>query len=170
MTAHNPLTDPALAGAWTLDPERSSVRFTSKTLWGLIPVNGRFTGVRGHGVIAPGGQLTGQLVISADSVRTGIGMRDHHLQAADFFDAERFPEIVVAVTGTAPDGTLTATLSIRGTTLPLPLSTAVTRSDADTLTITARGEIDRTRWAVSGNMLGMMPPTTTLVTEAVFAR
>lgn len=170
MTTHSPLTDPDLAGAWTLDPERSSVRFTSKTLWGLIPVNGRFTGVRGDGVITPGGQLTGQLVISADSVRTGIGMRDHHLQAADFFDAERFPEIVVAVTGIAPDGTPTATLTIRGTTLPLALSTAVTRPDPDTVKITARGEIDRTRWGVSGNMLGMMPPATTLVTEAVFAR
>lgn len=170
MTTHNPLTDPALAGSWTLDPERSSVRFTSKTLWGLIPVNGRFTAVRGDGRVTAGGQLTGQLVIQADSVRTGIGMRDHHLQAADFFDAERFPEIVVAVTGTAADGTLTAALSIRGTTLPLPLSTAVTASDADTLTITARGEIDRTRWGVAGNMLGMMPPATTLMTEAVFAR
>lgn len=169
MTAQN-LTDPQLAGTWALVPGRSSVRFTSKTLWGLIPVNGRFTDVRGEGVITAGGQLSGRLVIQADSVRTGIGKRDHHLQAAEFFDAERFPEIVVEVTGTAPDGTPIATLSIRGTTLPLPLTFTVGRIDADSVAITARGQIDRTRWGVSGNMLGMMPPATTLVTEAVFTR
>ena len=117
MSLQNLLTDPALTGTWTLDPQRSSVRFTSKTLWGLVPVNGRFTEVAGDGRIADG-QPSGRLVIRADSVRTGIGMRDHHLQAADFFDAERFPEIVVELTGTAPDGELAATLGIRGTTLP----------------------------------------------------
>ena len=40
MSLQNLLTDPALTGTWTLDPQRSSIRFTSKTLWGLIPVNG----------------------------------------------------------------------------------------------------------------------------------
>ena len=108
MTAQTPLTDPQLAGTWTLDPQRSSVRFTSKTLWGLVPVNGRFTDVSGAGQLTSDGRLSGRLVIRADSVRTGIGMRDHHLQAADFFDAERFPEIVVELTGTAPDGELAA--------------------------------------------------------------
>ena len=170
MSLQTLLTDPTLTGTWTLDPERSSIRFTSKTLWGLIPVNGRFTDVTGEGVITAGGQLSGRLVIRADSVRTGIGMRDHHLRAPDFFDAERFPEIVVEVTGIAPDGTPAATLSIRGTTLPLPITATVGRLDPTRVTITARGDIDRTRWDVGGNMLGMMPPATTLVTEAVFTR
>jgi polyisoprenoid-binding protein YceI len=169
MSSQTLLTDPQLAGAWTLDPVHSSVRFTSKTLWGLIPVNGRFTDVTGEGRITPDGQVSGRLVIRAGSVRTGIGMRDHHLQAADFFDVERFPEIVVELTGIAPNGDLAATLSIRGTTLPLPVATTVARR-SDGVQITARGEIDRTRWGVSGNMLGMMPPATTLVTEALFAR
>lgn len=165
MTA---FSDPDLIGTWTLDPGRSSVRFTSRTMWGLIPVNGRFTAVTGQGRITPEG-VTGRLVIRADSVRTGIGMRDRHLRAADFFDAERSPEIVVEVSGLAPDGSLAAALTIRGTTLPVPLTTTVTRLGPD-LSLTARGEIDRTRWGVSGNMLGMMPPATTLVTEAVFTR
>ena len=91
-------------------------------------------------------------------------------RAPDFFDAERFPEIVVEVTGIAPDGTPAATLSIRGTTLPLPITATVGRLDPTRVTITARGDIDRTRWDVGGNMLGMMPPATTLVTEAVFTR
>ncbi len=164
------LTDPQTAGTWRLDPQRSSVKFTARTLWGLVPVNGRFTDVNGEGRVSADGQVSGRLVVRTDSVKTGIGMRDHHLQAADFFDAERFPEIVVDVTGIAPDGSLSATLTIRGTTLPLPLAATVARTDAGAILITARGEIDRTRWGVSGNMLGMMPPATTLVTEAVFTR
>ena len=87
MTVQTLLNDPAMAGSWTLAPERSSVRFISKTLWGLIPVNGRFGDVSGEARITPDGQLSGRLLIRADSVRTGIGMRDRHLRAADFFDA-----------------------------------------------------------------------------------
>lgn len=166
----NLLTDPQTAGTWRLDPQRSSVKFTARTLWGLVPVNGRFTDVNGEGRVGADGQVSGRLVVRTDSVKTGIGMRDHHLQAADFFDAERFPEIVVDVTGIAPDGSLSATLTIRGTTLPLPLSTTITRPEPGTLAVTARGEIDRKRWGVGPNPLGMMPPATTLATEAVFTR
>ena len=39
-----------------------------------------------------------------------------------------------------------------------------------TLQVTARAEVDRTRWGVSGNMFGMMPTTTTLIADAVFAK
>lgn len=164
----DPLTDPETAGTWMLDPQRSSVRFTARTLWGLVPVKGRFTAVTGEGLVNPQGHLSGRLVVRADSVKTGIGMRDHHLQAADFFDAGHFPEIVVDVTGIAADGSLSATLTIRGTTLPVPMATTATRPGAGTLVLTARAEIDRTRWGVGPNPLGMMPPTTTLMAEAVF--
>lgn len=171
MTVQSLLTDPAVAGTWTLEPERSSVRFVSKTLWGLIPVNGRFTDVSGEARIGPDGQPSGRLVIRADSVRTGIGMRDRHLRAADFFDATSHPDIVVDVTGIAPDGRLTATLSIRGITLPVPLQVSMDKRGGDeSLGVTARAQIDRTDWGVSGNMLGMMPPGTELLADAVFVR
>jgi polyisoprenoid-binding protein YceI len=174
MTVQTPLNDPAMAGSWTLEPERSSVRFVSKTLWGLIPVNGRFTEVTGGASVTPDGHLSGRLVIKAESVRTGIGMRDRHLRGADFFDTADHPDIVVDVAGVAPDGQPAETLSIRGITLPVPLQATVERrgqgSGAETVGVTARAEIDRTRWGVSGNMLGMMPPGTVLLAEAVFIR
>jgi polyisoprenoid-binding protein YceI len=172
MTVQTPLNDPAMAGSWTLEPERSSVRFVSKTLWGLVPVNGRFTAVTGEAQVTPDGDLSGRLVIKAESVRTGIGMRDRHLRGADFFDTAQHPDIVVDVTGVAPDGQLAATLSIRGTTLPVPLQATVERhgAGAESVGVTARAEIDRTRWGVSGNMLGMMPPGTVLLADAVFVR
>jgi len=52
----------------------------------------------------------------------------------------------------------------------MALATTVQLLEPGALRIAARGEIDRTRWGVSGNMLGMMPPATTLLAEAVFAR
>lgn len=164
----HPLTDPALAGSWTLEPERSSVRFVAKTLWGLVPVNGRFTDVTGEGRITPEGTVSGRLVIRAESVRTGIGMRDRHLRAADFFDAATYPDIVVDVAGDATG--LTATLAIRGASHPVPLEVTADREGDAGLRVSARGEVDRTRWGVSGNMLGMMPPATALVVDAVFVR
>ena len=174
MTVQTLLNDPAMAGSWTLAPERSSVRFISKTLWGLIPVNGQFGDVSGEARITPDGQLSGRLLIRADSVRTGIGMRDRHLRAADFFDAANHPDIVITISGVAPDGGLSATLSIRDTTLPLALQASVERSGqsagAESIGVNARAEIDRTRWGVSGNMLGMMPPGTVLLADAVFVR
>ena len=165
MNLQNVLNDPAMAGTWTLEPERSSVGFVAKTLWGLVPVKGRFTDVTGEARITGDGRLTGRLVIRAESVRTGIGMRDRHLRASDFFDVANHPDIVVEVTGTAED----PTLKIRGTSLVVPLQTEVDRQ-GDSVRISARGQIDRTRWGVSGNMLGMMPPQTALLAEAVFVR
>lgn len=166
MTLRTLLGDPAMAGTWDLVPARSSVRFTNKTMWGLIPVNGRFTDVTGQARVTADGAVSGRLVIRADSVRTGLGMRDRHLRAADFFDTGGHPEIVVEVSG----ADLGATLSIRGTTLPVALTTTASRQADGTVAVTARGQIDRTRWGVSGNMAGMMPPTTALVAEAVFAK
>jgi polyisoprenoid-binding protein YceI len=174
MTVQTLLTDPGVAGTWTLEPERSSVRFVSRTLWALVPVNGRFTDVAGEARITPDGRLSGRLVIRADSVRTGIGMRDRHLRAADFFDTRNHPDIVVEVTGLTPDGRLAATLTIRGATQPVPLQASVERrgqgAGAESIGVTARAEIDRTRWGVSGNMLGMMPPNTVLLADSVFVR
>ena len=48
MIMRSPLDDQALAGNWTLEPEQSSVGFTGRTMWGLVPVNGRFTEVTGE--------------------------------------------------------------------------------------------------------------------------
>lgn len=166
MTPHSTLGDPALAGEWTLVPDRSSIRFANKTLWGLIPVNGRFTSVSGHAHVGVDGSVTGRLVIRTDSVKTGIGQRDKHLCSADFFDAEAYPEIIVEIS----DAGLAATLTVRATTRPLELRTTAARQDNGTVTVSARGRIDRTAWGVSGNMLGMMPTTTTLQADAVFTR
>lgn len=166
---HAVLTDPGAVGTWNLAGARSSVRFTSRTLWGLIPVNGRFTDVRGHAHVGDDGSLSARIIIGVASVRTGITMRDKHLQAADFFDADRHPDITVEVTG-GRGADLSATMSIRGTTLPVPLRASVDQLPDGAVRVTAHADIDRTDWNVSGNMAGMMPPQTVLAADVVFTR
>lgn len=165
MTLQSLLADPSAVGTWTLVPNQSAVRFASKTLWGLVPVKGKFTDVTGNGTVNADGTISGRLTIKASSISTGIGIRDHHLTQEDFFDAEHYPEIAVEVTGPQ-----TATLSIRGTTLPLPVQFTLKHPDVNTLMITARAEIDRSRWGVNGNTVGMIPDSVVLTADTVFVR
>jgi polyisoprenoid-binding protein YceI len=168
------LRDPAIAGVWNLVPDRSSVRFKNKTMWGLMSVKGTFDDVSGDGQITANGAVFGKLDIRAASLHTGIGKRDEHLRSADFFDVERYPEISVVVTAVQPTGTdtanLGANLTIKGTTLPLPLQAKVTALGDGTIAISASTTVDRAKWDVTGNQLGMVGMTTTLFADTVFAR
>jgi hypothetical protein len=170
MTLQSVLTDPASTGTWTLVPDRSSIKFGSKTLWGLVPVNGRFTDITGEGSIAAGGAVSGRLQIRVASVKTGIGKRDEHLCSPDFFDAAKFPLITVEVNGLGADGALEATLRVRDAALPVPLTATVTPLGDGTIQVNANTQIDRTRWGVSGNTMGMIPAVTTLTVDAIFTR
>ncbi len=96
------LNDPNTTGVWSLDAGRSTVGFNVKNFWGLVNVKGRFPEVSGDGQITGKGAIFGRLDIQVASLRTGIGKRDEHLRSADFFDADRYPEIGVEVTGIEP--------------------------------------------------------------------
>ena len=81
------LTDRALAGEWALDPRRSSIRLKSRSMWGLVPVNGVFREVRGHGTVSADGRVSGTVAVAAASIDTRNTRRDTHLRSADFFMA-----------------------------------------------------------------------------------
>ena len=161
-------------GKWQLVPARSSVRFKNKTFWGLATVTGEFTDVRGTGEVFANGAALGGLIIRASSLTTGIRKRDEHLRSADFFDVELHPEIRVEVTAVEPSGadtaTLHAALTVRGATHPLPLTATVEQLDDGAVRVTTERTIDRTKLGVSGNLIGMMPTTTTLLADVVFAK
>lgn len=161
----------ASTGNWTLAPERSTVRFRTRTMWGLVPVNGTFTEVSGSGTVAD--EVLGRVVIRPASVRTGIGKRDEHLRSADFFDVETHPEIAVEVTGAHPSGdgaVLDTTMTVRGTSRPVRLPVDVEVLDDGSLRVSGRCTLDRRDFAVSGNMLGMVGTSTDVSAELVFTR
>ena len=168
------LNNPDTAGVWSLDPDRSTVGFSIKNFWGLIPVKGRFTDVNADGQITGKGAIFGRLDIQVASLRTGIGKRDEHLRSADFFDADRYPEISVEVTGIEPSAgdaaDLHATISIKGVTAPVPLPIQISTLDDGAVQVRANAEIDRTQFGVDANPLGMIAKTATIVADAYFVR
>jgi polyisoprenoid-binding protein YceI len=172
------LKSPAAVGTWTLDPDRSSFSFANKTMWGLMNVKGRFTTFSGEGHVDAFGKVTGRIDVKAESVTTGIKLRDNHLRSADFFEAQKHPDITITVTDVEPaadsgggDGlNVSADLSIRGNTVALPLPARADVLDDGAVRLTATTTVDREQLGVSGNIAGMMPKTTTLLADAVFRR
>ena len=80
-------------GPLRLTPENVHVEMSVRWLGGMI-VRGRFTSVRGT-IHVPdvGGTAAVTVEIRADSVRTGISLRDRHLRGPLFLDAARHPLI-----------------------------------------------------------------------------
>jgi len=168
------LSDPDTAGVWTLVPDRSTVSFKIKNAWGLINVKGQFTDFSGDGQLTGKGAVFGRLDINVASLHTGIGRRDKHLLSADFFDAERFPEISVVVTALQPTtgkgADLRANFTIKGNTEAVPLPVTVTELGDGSVQIAGEAQLDRSKFDLDWNKFGMIGATATAAAQAVFVR
>lgn len=145
---------------WTVDPARSEIRFTSWSLWGLLPVRGRFPDPRGSLRIEEDGVLSGVLSVDAASVDTGIIMRDRHLRQERFLDADHHPALTVEADGCRlVDGIVTgdALVTVRGTAVSLPVS-AHAQHDDGTMTVTCEVAVPLARFGVK-IPLGFIRPT-----------
>lgn len=168
----NLLGDPGNAAVWALAPQRSRIGFSCRSLWGLVPVKGRFTEFSGDGQLG-GGTAFGRVDIAAASLTTGIRKRDEHLRSEDFFAVDRFPTISVVVTAVqpAPDGVeLRSSLTVHGVSRPIPLPGRVTLLEDGAIEISAHTTVDRTQWDVDGNLLGMVRSATMLDACVVFVK
>jgi polyisoprenoid-binding protein YceI len=78
---------------WHFDPAYTTVEFVIRNLW--FNVRGRFQDLEGQIVLDENdiSRSSVNATIKADSIDTGNKRRDAHLQAPDFFDVEKFPEI-----------------------------------------------------------------------------
>jgi polyisoprenoid-binding protein YceI len=168
------LSRPESVGVWNLVPQRSVVGFKTKTMWGLVPVKGRFGEFGGDGQITETATVFGRLDIKAASLNTKLRKRDADLRSAAFFDVEKYPDISIVVTGAdaGEDDTvdLRTDLTVKETTAPLPLRAKVAVLDDGAVRVTTQTTIDRTQFGVDGNMLGMVGDKTTLSADLVFSR
>ncbi len=168
------LNNPESVGVWNVDPGRSTIGFKAKSMWGLAPVNGRFTEFSGDGQITDMQTVFGRIDINAASLDTKIRKRNEHLRSADYFEAEKFPNISLVVTSAgAIDGDivdLRAQLTIKGTTAPLPLRTKVAVLDDGAVRLSTQATIDRKDFGVDGNMMGMIADKATISGDVVFRR
>lgn len=149
---------------WQLDPAHSSVEFSVKHMM-MTTVRGRFkevkatlTGDRDHpedaGVSA---------TLETASIDTGVADRDGHLRAADFFDAERFPQITFRSTRVEnppkEEGDrfrVAGDLTIRDSSMEVVLDCEYQGRGTDSQGKTRAGfsfrtEIDRREWGLKWN-------------------
>lgn len=168
------LADPDSVGAWTAAADRSTIAFRNRSFWGLAPVKGRFREFSGEARLTAADEMSGRLDIRAASLHTGIGPRDAHLRSPDFFDVERFPTIVVEVSALRPgrgnSAELDVTLIVKETAKKLRLPATVTIGPDDAVTVSTRTTIDRRQFGVTGNLLGMVTSTTTLLADVVLVK
>lgn len=168
------LHDPDMAGAWNLVPDRSAITFKVGNMWGLVNVKGRFTDFTGDGQLTGQGAVFGRVDIRAASLDTGIGLRDKHLRSPDFFDVDRFGEISVVVTALHPTtgkaADVRANFTIKGITAELPLPVTISELDDGSIRIAGETTLDRGRFDLGWNRLGMMSSTVTAAAEAIFVR
>ena len=166
------LKNPESVGVWTLDSDQSTITFNNKTMWGAMKVNGVFTEFSGDGQITNSGTLFGRVDIKAASLNTKLGKRDEDLRSPTFLDVDNYPDISVVVTGveSGPDETLKlrADLTVKGATAPMPMRARVAVRDDGAVRLTTQTTVNRKKWGVTGNMLGMVGDKTTLSTSLVF--
>ena len=148
--------------------------FRSTSMWGLVPVKGRFTGLTGGGSIGPDGVVGGELVIEASSVTTGNVKRDTHLRSDDFFRTTSHPQIIYRASAITPLGgdrvRVSGVLTIAGTSRPLEVDATVQEVDSAAATVSAHLNIDRSAWDVTFRKMGMTRMSTSVDVVARFKR
>ena len=166
LTVTTFLSSPESVGVWSVVPDRSSIRFENKTMWGAMKVRGAFTEFSGGGQIQDARTVAGRIDVKAASVDTGLGKRDEDLRSPSFFDVEKYPNITVAVSSGEPTGEdtvrLHADLTAKGITAPMLLR-GRRRGARRRQRATDNTDDDRTQAVRRGrNMFGMVGAKTAL--------
>lgn len=114
-----------LDGTFVLDPTHTRIGFSTRHAM-VTKVRGSFNAFQGTASTKPGLEdATISVAIETASVDTRNNDRDAHLRSADFFEAEKYPNITFASTEiTAPDSDVlrvTGDLTIRDVTRPVTI-------------------------------------------------
>jgi polyisoprenoid-binding protein YceI len=114
-----------------LDTAHSRLGFTAATLLFDVPGSfGEYT-VKLDGTIQDPEHAKVELRAKVASIQTGIQKRDEHLRSADFFDAQKYPELVFTSSKVVKKGDsqleLTGALAMHGKTKTVTIPLRVVR-------------------------------------------
>ncbi|MFD2936242.1 YceI family protein [Spirosoma flavum] len=148
---------------WVVDPMHSEVQFKVKHLV-ISTVTGTFRNFEGGATTEHDDFKDAEIHFSLDvaSIDTNQEMRDTHLKAADFFDAETYPKIIFKSTSFKKvdddEYTLTGDLTMKGVTKPVTLKAEYggTAKDAygnQKLGFEVTGKINRKEFGLTYNAL-----------------
>lgn len=158
---------------WRLDPAYSKAEFRVPHFWGRWTVKGHFHRLDGSLEIEDSGRGGIQLTIDAASVQTGNPMRDRHLRASDFFDADHHPEVRFDSTSVSDvgDGSLRVEgeLTAAGNRVALHLQPSIERN-GDQLEIDASTLLDQRELGMTWSPLGITRTPVTLHVHALLRR
>lgn len=102
-------------GRWPLDAAHTTAAFSVRHA-GISKVRGVFNDVSGSFTLGESLEDSSvQATIAVASIDTGNADRDNHLKAADFFDAEQYPEMTFSSTTITAD-TMVGELTLHGQT------------------------------------------------------
>jgi polyisoprenoid-binding protein YceI len=160
-------------GTWQVDHKASKLTFSSRGVFGLVPVHGTFGAYEGELEI-DGREARGELRIHAATLDTRNEKRDTHLRSADFFHVAEHPTVTFSLSELAPsaDGTLnlTGTLQIRDNQLALQAPVQATRLDGDSLRLDTKISVDRKAAGVGWNRMGAIQGKAHLGASIVLVR
>ena len=135
------------AGTYTIDPQVSQIRFTTKHLFGTGKVEGTFSDASGTIVIAdPVSESTLVASAAAGSFKTSDRRRDEKVKSAKLLHADKHPRIMFKSTGVAQEGgvwRLEGELTAAGGTAPVHLTITKLVAEPSGLVISAEGTVDR---------------------------
>jgi len=172
-TTRTVTTDPAApitAGAWRLDPARSSVAFHVRHFYGLMTVKGEFADY--EGTVDLGATPAVELTIEATSLDTKLAKRDEHLRSEDFFDVERHPQVRFVSERAELDGdklSVRGQLHAAGWQVPLELDATVREIDGE-LEIEAVTEADHRELGMRWSPLGILRAPSKLIVRGRLVR
>ena len=147
------------SGSWSVDPAHSTVEFRVKHML-IQTVRGRFRDF--EGAIVAGDEPSVSGTIRVASLETLHEERDAHLRSPDFFDVERYPEIVFQGGGLQFNGDgehvgLVGELTVKGVTRPIvlegELGGAVGTDGNERIALSLRGRLDRTDYGLVWNRM-----------------
>ena len=123
------------ADVYTIDPTHSEAAFQVRHI--VTKVRGRFTDFSGTirmDRARPEASAV-EFRIRTTSIDTALADRDKHLRSADFFDVEKYPEIVFQSSGVSPAGkdryNVSGNLTIRGVSKAITLPVTFLGGDKD---------------------------------------
>jgi polyisoprenoid-binding protein YceI len=166
----NELFDELITGSWQLDPQRSSVEFRARHVWGLGKVKGRFDRYEGQLDLRATPAI--ELTIDSASLRTGNRKRDRHLRSDDFFDADNHPQVRFLSESVHPRGDtlkVRGRLSAGGGSIPLELDASVRREGGE-LRLEAATTAQHRELGMTYSPLGMIPPQSELLIKGYLVR
>jgi len=146
---------------WVLDPTHSELGFKIKHLM-ITNVSGSFKNFHAEVATNDTDFSSAQINLAAemDSITTNNEQRDAHLRAADFFEADKYPELKFRSTKVDKTGDDTfavyGELTLKGVTKPVKLNAEYSGVAKDPwggerAGFAITGKINRSDWGVSFN-------------------